>query len=161
METIQRFNILYSPIIQFFDPIYFYNYLRRWIILNKKRKGTFDLMTDWYSIKSYFEPQTFKYDNVILNNMRVICVALFFSPIFPLGLFYAIVEISINFILQKYIIIKRSKSPQELSFSFCTKVMTLLEICFLVWAIGALFFDYIFDHNIDPGNYVFLALALL
>lgn len=161
VATVQKTNMVLSPIIRILDPLYLYRKVRRFFYQRRAAQNKLDPETKWKDIKHIFEPIEYSHQSAVTKNLRIITVALFFSPIFPLGLLYSIIEIILFYLFNRLLIIKRCKTPSELSFKFCENVMILLEMSLVVWAVGLIYFEYVLDKKVSIGTCLIGALSLV
>ncbi len=95
-----------------------------------------------YKAHLYFEDSNFCLDEkyAIVNNCYF--CALFYAPIFPIGLLIFIVVLISYYYISKYVLIKRTKYSNPISTNLNKSMLRVIFYGPLVYSLGSVFYDY-------------------
>jgi hypothetical protein len=83
-----------------------------------------------------------------------------YSSIIPSGALVILIGLSINYWVVKYTILKRSSVDHQVSGSFVTLALKLLDVSLLMKPIGELIFDSYVKDGVHISSFVCFAVAL-
>lgn len=86
-------------------------------------------------------------DTYIFYNFcfKTVCMAFFYQSILPYGLLLGIVELTIKFLVFKYVLVNRYKRPVEHQLNFSLEMIELYEFLIFILGIGFTIFSIIFN----------------
>lgn len=160
-------NILISMILGVFidsfllmiDPVYFFKLFKQRSVKKSINQNKIKYLQ--CEANEIFELIEFRLSELYAMFFECICLAFFYQALIPYGLLFGAVELSIKYFAAKYVLIRRSNAPLDLSFSFTIQMFKLFELAVLLLPFGYMTFFYIFRQKGQSLSiYILVALIL-
>lgn len=129
-------NAFLTPIMNLFDPGYFFKLYKRKKAL---KQGDKSVMTQKEAHQLFEEPEM---DLAVKNALLVKTMLLtaFFAPVIPFSLIFAIVGLTFNYWVDKYLLLRRNVLPIALQNELCVNMIENIEWMGLMFGLGNLIF---------------------
>lgn len=114
-----------------------------------------------YELNKAFTPSQFQISERISTVLNSIALNFFYMPIQPIGLFYNLFLILTIYFIFKWVFLRRSLRPRDLSIRYFYHVLIILKVVILLIPIGYIVFDSVLIGYPNVLTWVMLGVSIL
>lgn len=162
MGTIMIMMILHSvsdSLLCFFDPLYIFKLMKQQR-LTATIKGGKEIVLQSEANEAFEASPSEMY--IFYNYcFKTICISFFYQAILPYGLLLGIIELTLKFLVFKYVLINRLKKPIEHELNFSIEMVILFEFLIFVLGLGFVVFSVIFSGWQVLGKPIMIVIIII
>lgn len=150
-------NTVFPPLFYFwtFNPLYILRYCcckKR--VQKKLLKGE---LLPQEEVNDAYTPLEIQLQERYANVIKILYVGLFFSPLVPMSIFIALVGIALEYLVTKYMILKKHPKPKEHNEVLALGMVRLVKFSIVVYGAGVI---YLFS-KLNSGLEIYILIPAL
>lgn len=93
-------------------------------------------------LNKIFEEIPFDCAEYYLDAFRAVSIALFYQMLVPQGIIFCVLELLLHYVVQRYVLLKRSAPPIELDFKFIISMIYIFDFCLFINGMGYMILEW-------------------
>lgn len=147
-------NIIAPPLNALLNPMDFWKWLKTWLIRWRILK-----VTQKQAHAAFENPEmdiAWKYSVIF----KTIALAMFYFPLVPMGLFFSLIALAFQFIVDKWLFLKRYGRPSSIGPGLAYGMVAHINSIVLVFGMGQFLFDLLIYSDFHSLSLVMLLLGI-
>jgi hypothetical protein len=155
MTYILLANAFFQPLLNFFNPFH---------LLRKYRQRRARVRADAYltqlEANTLFEGPPLDLAQRYANVTKMFLVALIYAPLLPIGLLIAMCGIAFDYMISKYLLLRRHSRPNRLSSDLSNTITRLVPFGIFLYALSLFFFMNMLESDGAGVAFVWMLVCL-
>lgn len=137
-------DIVYQPLTELFGPAFLHRHIHRWWIARRVQQDGSHNKVMQIELNHAFKEKRFELEKLYAHTLCLMATVLVFQVVIPYAAVLGLVGLVTQFLLQRWVLFKRSRRIDHFGFGLVTSVLAYLDLCLLMGTISLTVFYHVF-----------------
>ena len=159
IQFIMMYSLIIPLLFSLFHPLHLIKTVRYWNLkrkFKKKRDKNKYIQTEANYI---YEKNRFDIDYKYFSILKTIGISFFYQLIIPYGLVFAMIEMVLFYVTDRFSLTRRCLRPKEFDFTLTLNILSNFDMCLILLPLGYIIF-YKFFFNLEIPFIIYICLIL-